>query len=99
MSPDRRDATSELDDDGVERLLYDLLRDIPEFQNVQWLMQTRAPDRGRDLSLERVPRDITGSNASLTSLPIRTATIRAVPALVSSTLVLGGVGRWMRRPG
>ena len=37
-----------LDDDGFERLLYDLLRDFPEHQNVQWLMQTRAPDRGRD---------------------------------------------------
>lgn len=50
-----------LDDDGFERLLYDLLRDITEYQNVQWLMQTRAPDRGRDLSLDRVLRDSTGS--------------------------------------
>ena len=50
-----------LDDDGFERLLYDLLRDFPEHQNVQWLMQTRAPDRGRDLSLDRVLRDSTGS--------------------------------------
>ena len=49
-----------LDDDGFERLLYDLLRDFPEHQNVQWLMQTRAPDRGRDLSLDRVLRDSTG---------------------------------------
>ncbi|MGW5048657.1 restriction endonuclease [Streptomyces griseoluteus] len=49
-----------LDDDGFERLLYDLLRDIPEHQNVQWLTQTRAPDRGRDLSLDRILRDGTG---------------------------------------
>jgi hypothetical protein len=49
-----------LDDDGFERLLYDLLRDFPDHQNVQWLMQTRAPDRGRDLSLDRVLRDSTG---------------------------------------
>jgi hypothetical protein len=49
-----------LDDDGFERLLYDLLRDFPEHHNVQWLMQTRAPDRGRDLSLERSLRDGTG---------------------------------------
>jgi hypothetical protein len=49
-----------LDDDGFERLLYDLLRDIPEHQNVQWLTRTRAPDGGRDLSLERVLRDSTG---------------------------------------
>ncbi len=49
-----------LSDDAFERLLYDLLRDIPEHENVQWLMQTRAPDRGRDLSLDRVLRDGTG---------------------------------------
>jgi hypothetical protein len=50
-----------LDDGGFERLLYDLLRDLPDHHNVQWLMQTRAPDRGRDLSLDRVLRDSTGS--------------------------------------
>ncbi len=50
-----------LDDDGFERLLYDLLRDFPEHHNVQWLMQTRAADRGRDLSLDRVLHDSTGS--------------------------------------
>jgi len=49
-----------LDDDGFERLLYDLLRDFPDHHNVQWLMQTRAADRGRDLSLDRVLRDSTG---------------------------------------
>jgi hypothetical protein len=49
-----------LDDDGFERLLYDLLRAFPDHQNVQWLMQTRAADRGRDLSLERVLEDSTG---------------------------------------
>lgn len=51
---------SRLGDDGFERLLYDLLRDFPDHQNVQWLMQTRASDRGRDLSLDRVLRDSTG---------------------------------------
>ncbi|WP_328678346.1 restriction endonuclease [Streptomyces sp. NBC_00322] len=49
-----------LDDDKFERLLYDLLRDFSEHENVQWLMHTRAPDRGRDLSLDRVIRDGTG---------------------------------------
>jgi Restriction endonuclease len=49
-----------LNDDGFERLLYDLLRGFPEHENVQWLMQTRAPDRGRDLSLDRSLRDGTG---------------------------------------
>ncbi len=50
-----------LDDDGFERLLFDLLRGLNGYQNVQWLMKTRAPDRGRDLSLERAIADATGS--------------------------------------
>jgi hypothetical protein len=50
-----------LDDAGFERLLYDLLRSFPEHQNVQWLTQTRAPDRGRDLSMERALAATTGS--------------------------------------
>src|SRR6185437_14681359 len=49
-----------LDDDGFERLLYDLLRAFPDHQNVQLLMHTRAPDRGRDLSMERVLQTSTG---------------------------------------
>jgi len=53
-------AWDRLGDDGFERLLYDLLREFPEHHNVQWLMQTRAPDRGRDLSLDRVLHDSTG---------------------------------------
>lgn len=53
-------AWKHLDDDGFERLLYDLLRSFPAHENVQWLTHTRAPDRGRDLSLDRVLSDATG---------------------------------------
>ncbi|HEX8509250.1 MAG TPA: hypothetical protein VF635_07105 [Propionibacteriaceae bacterium] len=41
-----------LSPDDFERLLYNLLQEIPEYQNVQWLMKTQASDRGRDLSLD-----------------------------------------------
>lgn len=50
-----------LDDVGFERLLYDLIRDLPGHQNVQWLQRTRAADRGRDLSCERVTDTGAGS--------------------------------------
>lgn len=53
-------AWSALDDSGFERLLFDLLQSLPGHQNVQWLMNTRAADRGRDLSLERMIQDGTG---------------------------------------
>ena len=49
-----------LDDEGFERLIYNLLSAFPEHQNVQWLTHTRAPDRGRDLSMERVIQTSTG---------------------------------------
>lgn len=50
-----------LSDDDFERLLYDLLRSIPQHENVTWLTATRAPDRGRDLALDRVLHDGTGT--------------------------------------
>lgn len=52
---------SSFDDDSFERLLFDLLRDFPNYQNVDWLMKTRAPDRGRDISAERVITDDGGT--------------------------------------
>ena len=59
-------ATAALDwanlaDDGFERLLFYFLRGLEGYQNVEWLTNTHAPDRGRDLSLERVIRDSSGT--------------------------------------
>jgi len=53
---------NEIDDDGFERLLFDLLSSFDEHYNVKWLMKTRAPDRGRDLSLERILHTPTGES-------------------------------------
>jgi hypothetical protein len=50
-----------LDDDKFERLLFDLLKSFPNYQNTEWLTKTRAPDRGRDLSAERVIKDDGGT--------------------------------------
>lgn len=52
---------SSLTDDGFERVLFDLLRAFVGHENVRWLTHTRAPDRSRDLSLERVIRTPTGA--------------------------------------
>lgn len=45
---------NKLDDDGFERLLFALISSEPGYENPEWLMRTRAPDRGRDLSVTRV---------------------------------------------
>jgi hypothetical protein len=49
-----------LDDEGFERLIFNLLAGADGYENPQWLMKTRAPDRGRDLSVVRVIPDALG---------------------------------------
>jgi hypothetical protein len=48
-----------LDDEAFERLLFNLIQVFPEYQNVQLLTNTRAPDRG-GTSPASVTRDSTG---------------------------------------
>lgn len=40
-----------------ERLIFALISSVDNYENPQWLTQTNAPDRGRDLSVERIIRD------------------------------------------
>ncbi len=49
-----------LDDEGFERLMYNLLLTANGYENPQWLMKTRAADKGRDLSVDRVVSDALG---------------------------------------
>jgi hypothetical protein len=50
-------AWSHLDDQGFERLIFSLISNAAGYEYPEWLMQTRAPDRGRDLSVTRVSND------------------------------------------
>jgi hypothetical protein len=43
-----------------ERLIFSLINAEVGYENPQWLTQTNAPDRGRDLSVTRVIRDPLG---------------------------------------
>lgn len=43
-----------------ERLVYSLISAEQGYENPQWLTQTNAPDRGRDLSVDRIVRDSLG---------------------------------------
>jgi len=54
--PTRLDL-SRLDDQGFEGLIFALLASTEGYENVDWLMETRAADRGRDLSVQRVSVD------------------------------------------
>jgi hypothetical protein len=50
-------AWGSLTDDGFERLIFSLISHEPGYENPEWLMRTRAPDRGRDLSVTRIISD------------------------------------------
>lgn len=43
-----------LNAEDFERLVFLLISGSPEYENSQWLQKTNAPDRGRDLSVNRV---------------------------------------------
>ena len=49
-----------LDDEGFERLIFNILLRAAGYENPQWLTKTRAPDKGRDLSVDRVISDTLG---------------------------------------
>ncbi|MEQ1773267.1 MAG: restriction endonuclease [Burkholderiales bacterium] len=49
-----------LDEDDFERLIFNLISSERGYENPEWLMKTNAPDRGRDLSVNRVHVDALG---------------------------------------
>lgn len=54
-----------IDDEGFERLMFNLLLAASNYENPQWLTRTNAPDRGRDLSADRILEDDLGGTARL----------------------------------
>ena len=48
---------SNLSDEDFERLMFILISDSPGYENPEWLQQTKAADKGRDLSVTYVESD------------------------------------------
>ena len=71
-----------------ERLLFNLISDAEEYVNPQWLMQTNASDRGRDLSVERIFTDaLSGTQRQRVIIQAKHWTRRSVrPTDVTDTL-------------
>lgn len=53
-------AWDALDDEDFERLIYNLFLNASGYENPQWLQKTRAADKGRDLSVDRIIADPLG---------------------------------------
>ncbi len=47
-----------LSDEDFESIIFELVRTADGYENTNWLMQTHAPDRGRDLETYRVVADV-----------------------------------------
>lgn len=59
---------SAIDDEGFERLIFNLINSTEGYENPQWLTKTRAPDRGRDLSVDRILADPLGDTRRLRTM-------------------------------
>jgi hypothetical protein len=53
-------AWDRLDDESFERIIFNIIGDAEGYENPLWLTHTNAPDRSRDLSVERVIADSLG---------------------------------------
>jgi len=61
-----------LNDEEFERLIFSLICNTAGYENPAWLTQTRAPDKGRDLSVFRVVSDpLSGTTRSRIILQCR----------------------------
>ncbi len=76
-----------LSDEEFERVVFNLISDTPGYENPEWLTRTRAPDRGRDLSVMRVSDDVlAGTQRSRVIIQCKHWQARSVgPADVSVT--------------
>ena len=87
----------QLDAETFEGLVFDILRSADLYENVEWLMKTNAPDRGRDISAERVIVDeLSGTERFHVLFQCKHWTSRSV-TLPDVVTLLAEVGLWSRR--
>lgn len=52
-------------DEAFESIVFELVRTADGYENTNWLMQSHAPDRGRDLETHRVVTDVLSGTSRL----------------------------------
>ncbi|WP_420625599.1 restriction endonuclease [Candidatus Poriferisodalis sp.] len=89
-------AWSDLSATSFERLIFDILRSARSYENIEWLMEINAPDRGRDLSVDRVVvDDLTGTKHVHVLVQCRHWLSRSIGVRNLNTL-LEEVGLWSK---
>lgn len=68
-----------LNAEDFERLMFSLISSAPGYENPEWLMRTDAPDRGRDLSVNRIVNDaLSGAMKSRVLIQCRHWTAKSI---------------------
>lgn len=91
-------AWEKIDSAEFERLLFQLVVETEGYENVDWLMHTNAPDRGRDVSAVRLRNDpLSGHSSQRVAIQCKhwlTCSVR--DSDVSSAIV--SIGHWQDPP-
>ena len=89
---------NKLDANEFERLIYCLISNTPGYENPEWLTQTNAPDRGRDLSVTKVQEDqLSGTHRSRVIVQCKHWLSKSVN-LADVTMVIGQMQLWESPP-
>jgi len=76
-----------LNSESFERLVFSLISSAAGYENPAWLMQTNAPDRGRDLSVDRIVNDpLSGAMRNRVLIQCRHWTSKSVSVADIATL-------------
>jgi len=84
--------------ENFERLIFQLVAETEGYENVDWLMQTNAPDHGRDVSALRLRRDpLSGHSSQRVAIQCKHWLSRSVrDADVNQAIV--SIGHWQDPP-
>ena len=86
-----------VDSETFERLVFDLLRSAGSYENIEWLIKTNAPDRGRDLSADRVIVDeLSGTKRLAVLVQCKHWQSRSI-SVANIVTLMAEVGLWSRR--
>jgi hypothetical protein len=75
-------AWNMLDAEDFERLLFNIVAKAEGYENARWLTRTNAPDRGRDISVDRVlPDSLTGVTRQRVIVQVKHWLARSIPPI------------------
>ncbi|MFG2043363.1 restriction endonuclease [Dactylosporangium sp. NPDC048998] len=91
-------AWTNIDSESFERLIFQLVVETEGYENVDWLMQTNAPDHGRDVSAVRLRRDpLSGHSSQRVAIQCKHWLSRSIRDVDVNTAIVS-VSHWQDPP-